>query len=164
MARVSPKVWRPRALCVAHLYLSATVYGEVLKLEVDTKKTFKCYNEIRLCDRNLSTNHSRFTWTNLGGLWDHLRRSLQRERESSIWLVHLTSDDFESETWHNNLLYSSQFLTGWDTINIPKSSWVYYIQVWRGSYLRYVGLLMWSLNHLNWENLFLSGVYDEVFT
>ena len=105
----------------------------------------KCYNEIRLCNQTLSTNHSRFTWTNLGGLWDHLRRSLQRERESSIWLLHLTSDDFESETWHNNLLYSSQFLTGWDTINIPKSSWVYYIQVWRGSYLRYVGLLMWSL-------------------
>jgi hypothetical protein len=40
------------ALCVAHLYLSAIWRG--FEVESGHQKD-KCYNEIRLCDQNLST-------------------------------------------------------------------------------------------------------------
>ena len=40
------------ALCVAHLYLSGIWRG--FEVESGNQKD-KCYNEVRLCDQNLST-------------------------------------------------------------------------------------------------------------
>lgn len=74
---------------------------------------------------------------------------MRRSLKIKTWIFNLTFPSLRtwwSWIWNLNKIIVL-FIAPDDTqlIDIPKSSWAYYIQIWREDYLGYVGVLMSSL-------------------